>query len=100
MPDCGRPAFLVLVLAAAGGSAVFAQAPAPPPPFKLVLESDAALGPGKIAVAQGVTAAKLARFAVEGLDVAQPVTVVVSSGDVAKPVDVVVVKDQRQLRRG
>lgn len=44
-------------------------------------------------MAQGVTAAALARFAVEGLDVAQPVTVVVSSGDIAKPLNVVIVKD-------
>ncbi len=64
-----------------------------PPPLKLMLESDAALGPGKIAVAEGVTAARIARFAVEGLDVAQPISVVVATGDPAKPVEVRIAKD-------
>ncbi|MFA5911388.1 MAG: hypothetical protein WC815_21640 [Vicinamibacterales bacterium] len=93
MPHRRCPALLVMMLAVAGASAGSAQQPAPPPPLKLVLESGEDLGPGRIAVAQGVTAAALARFAVEGLDVAQPVTVVVSSGDIAKPVNVVIVKD-------
>lgn len=64
-----------------------------PPPFKLAFEADPSLGPGKIAVAEGVTAKKLARFAIEGLDVAQPVSIVVSTGDLSRPVDVMVVKD-------
>jgi len=90
MPDRRRLASCLLALCLLAAVPVSAQEP---PPLKLVLESDPALGPGKIAVAEGVTAARLARFAVEGLDVAQPVSVVVSTTDPAKPVDVIVVKD-------
>lgn len=90
MSDHRRPVTLLLALCLWLSASVNAQEP---PPFKLVLEADASVGPGKMAVAEGVTAAKLARFAIEGLDVAQPVSVVVSTGDPAKPVEVRIAKD-------
>jgi len=43
--------------------------------------------------AQGVTARKLARFAIEAREMSQPVSIVVSTGDLTRPVDVMVVKD-------
>lgn len=90
MSDRHRPVTLLLVFCLSLAASVNAQ---DPPPFKLSFEADPALGPGKIAVAEGVTATKLARFAIEGLDVAQPVSVVVSTGDPAKPVEVRIAKD-------
>lgn len=90
MSDHRRPVTLWLALSLWLSASVNAQEA---PPFKLVLEADASVGPGKMSVAEGVTAAKLARFAIEGLDVAQPVSVVVSTGDPAKPVEVRIAKD-------
>lgn len=57
---------------------VRAQAPRP---IVLTLESGADLGPGKIAVARGTASANQVRFAIQGVDVAQPITVVVASND-------------------
>lgn len=90
MSDHRRPVTLLLALCLWLSASVNAQEP---PPFKLSFEADPALGPGKIAVAEGVTARKLARFAIEGLDVSQPVSIVVSTGELSKPVDVMVIKD-------
>jgi len=93
MFDRRRAFVLPFLLAVAVANGASAQAPEPPPPLKLVLEADAKLGPGTYAAAKGVTAARLARFAVEGLDVAQPITVVVATSDPAKPVEVRIAKD-------
>ena len=84
---------LSFLLVFAGARGASAQTLEPPPPLKLVLEADAKLGPGKYAAAKGVTAARLARFSVEGLDVAQPISVVVATSDTAKPVEVRIAKD-------
>lgn len=81
---------ICLVFAVCAVASTAAQAPKP---ILLTLESGADLGPGKIAVARGTASANQVRFAIDGLDVSQPVTVVVAATDPSHAVDVVLAKD-------
>lgn len=78
---------VVLCAVASGG------AQAPNLPIKLIPESGEDLGPGKIAVAKGTASSTQVRFALDGLDVSQPITVTIASTDASKVIDLVVAKD-------
>jgi hypothetical protein len=70
-----------------------AQPGTPVPLLKLQLESGADLGPGAIAVAEGVATPTGVRFALDGLDVSQPISVAVASTDPSQPLTLNIAKD-------
>lgn len=88
MPAIAAALFAVLC----GPSHAGAQ-PAPAPPLKLQLESGEDLGPGAIAVAEGIATPAGVRFALDGLDVSQPISVAVASTDPSQPLTLGIAKD-------